>query len=144
MYNAIDIAMYAVDKCTSEGVSISNLQLQKILYYIQVNFLRVQDKVAFNDTIEAWQHGPVVPNVYSYFNCYGGTKIYRFFPDKRMIFKAEDDKDIVDKVIQMCRKLDPWELVQRSHKVGGPWHKVYNGFNVTIPISIIRKYSRGV
>ena len=63
MYSALELSKYIVTKCINDGEPISNLQLQKILYYIQRDFLR-QGEAAFSDTIEAWQFGPVVPNVY--------------------------------------------------------------------------------
>lgn len=66
MYNAIDLSKYIVSKCVTDGHPISNLQLQKILYYIQKDFLQ-RDEVAFSDNIEAWQFGPVVPNVYYHY-----------------------------------------------------------------------------
>lgn len=65
MYRAIELSKYIVSKCIDDGFPISNLQLQKILYYIQRDFLRI-GKPAFPDAIEAWQFGPVVPNVYYY------------------------------------------------------------------------------
>lgn len=63
MYAALSIARYIIDKCTKERYPISNLQLQKILYYIQREFLQ-QGMKAFPEEIEAWQFGPVVPEVY--------------------------------------------------------------------------------
>ena len=63
MYSALNVAKYIIDKCTRENYPISNLQLQKILYYIQREFLQRGPK-AFPEEIEAWQFGPVVPEVY--------------------------------------------------------------------------------
>ena len=63
MYTAIDLSKYIVSKCINDGYPISNLQFRKILYYIQKDFLS-RDDLAFSDGIEAWQFGPVVPNVY--------------------------------------------------------------------------------
>ena len=48
MYTALDFAKYIVKKCIDDGHPISNLQLQKILYYIQKDFLRRGD-IAFED-----------------------------------------------------------------------------------------------
>lgn len=62
-YSALKIAKYVIDKCTRDEQPVSNLQLQKILYYIQKTFLK-NGTEAFEDEMEAWQFGPVVPNVY--------------------------------------------------------------------------------
>ena len=74
MYTAIDLSKYIVLKCIQDEHPISNLQLQKILYYIQKDFLS-RDDLAFSDSIEAWQFGPVVPNVYYYYCGYGAMPI---------------------------------------------------------------------
>ena len=50
MYNAIDLSKYIVSKCVKDGHPVSNLQLQKILYYIQKDFLQ-RDEIAFSDNI---------------------------------------------------------------------------------------------
>ena len=45
MYKAIDLSKYIVSKCVRDNIPISNLQLQKILYYIQKEFLRDKGQV---------------------------------------------------------------------------------------------------
>ncbi len=142
-YRAIDIARYIVNKCVEDNRPISNLQLQKILYYVQINFIRILNEPAFNDDIQAWQYGPVVPNVYrEYVDC-GGTSIYRTYRDTERIFKRGIEKEIVDKVIILCLRLNPWELVERTHKEDSPWAKVYrNGFRKTIPYSYLYEYAK--
>ena len=59
---ALDVAKYMVTKCVQDKCPISNLQVQKILYFIQKDFLQ-NGSEAFSDDIEAWQFGPVVPEV---------------------------------------------------------------------------------
>ena len=62
MYKAVDLSKYIVIKCAVDDYPITNLHLQKILYYIQKDFLQ-KDKLAFFEDVEAWQFGPVVPVV---------------------------------------------------------------------------------
>ena len=78
LYKAIDLSKYIVTKCIVDGCAISNLQLQKILYYVQKDFLQ-RDLVAFSDDIEAWQFGPVVPVVYYKFCGFGAMPITSTF-----------------------------------------------------------------
>ena len=78
LYKAIDLSKYIVTKCIVDGCAISNLQLQKILYYVQKDFLQ-RDFVAFSDDIEAWQFGPVVPVVYYKFCGFGAMPITSTF-----------------------------------------------------------------
>lgn len=54
-----------------EKESVTNLKLQKILYYVQGYFLAKFDRPLFPDEIQAWKFGPVVPSVYYEFSSYG-------------------------------------------------------------------------
>ena len=75
MYKAIDIARYIIYYCHQNSYSISNLKLQKLLYFIQAYFLLEKGEECFADDIEAWDFGPVIPNVYHEYKMYGGTNI---------------------------------------------------------------------
>jgi len=73
---AHEIAKYFVSLVDEEaGDSISNLKLQKLLYYAQGGFLAVYDKPMFPEAIKAWAHGPVVPQVYHEYKEFGGGPI---------------------------------------------------------------------
>lgn len=43
---------------------LTNLKLQKLLYFVQVYCLVEFNEIAFDDQIEAWPYGPVVPEAY--------------------------------------------------------------------------------
>ena len=75
MYNAVDVASYIVGRCANLGRPVTNLQLQKILYYVQLNFLRRFDECAFWDDIQALRHGPAVKEVYYKYNIWGRNEI---------------------------------------------------------------------
>lgn len=120
MYNAVELAKYIVSKCTEDACPISNLQLQKILYHIQKEFLK-RGSLAFSDDIEAWQFGPVVPNVYYRFSGFGSMLIM----DSYNTNIVDEDKEIIDKIVLSKRVLNPWELVEETHKSGGAWDLTY-------------------
>ena len=61
----MDVAKYIITKCTRDEHPISNLQLQKILYILQKEYLQRDQKCLFFDDFEAWAFGPNIPNVYS-------------------------------------------------------------------------------
>lgn len=137
MYGALEIAKYVINKCTEDGCTISNLQLQKILYYIQKEFL-TRDKIAFLDDIQAWQFGPVVPNVYGRYCMYGSMRIEEHYS----VQISNCDKKIIDEVIVKKRAVFPWDLVDETHKRGGAWDRVYKdgfGNRHVIPRELIKK-----
>lgn len=137
MYSAMEISKFIVTKCTTEDHPISNLQLQKILYYIQKDYLS-RDSLAFSDAIEAWQFGPVVPNVYYYFCGYGAMAIDRIFEDDEI---NPTDRTIIERIVEAKRLLNPWDMVSETHRSNGAWAQTYRnglGNHDVIPVSLIK------
>lgn len=58
-------AEYLILLFSDAGESITNKKLQKILYYIQAWHLVYFESQLFDETPEAWVHGPVYPTVYT-------------------------------------------------------------------------------
>lgn len=92
LYKAEDVAKYFIylgsqqvvgDNKEREGVT--NLKLQKILYFAQVYFLAKIGKPLFADPIEAWEFGPVVPNVYHKLKKHGSKAIIIIEEDRSTI-----------------------------------------------------------
>ena len=68
-YKALDIANKLLAKATDVcgGDLMSNMKLQKMLYYEQGYHLAAFGTPLFDEDIEAWMYGPVVPCVYEHF-----------------------------------------------------------------------------
>lgn len=130
MYTALEIAKYVITKCMKEGEPISNLQLQKILYFLQVSFLRNQ-QILFDEDFEAWQFGPVIPEIYNRYYTYGGSDIRRTYND---ITIKKDIAERIDPIIERKRKKYPWDLVEETHKKKGAWRRTFDsGYRKVIP-----------
>lgn len=143
MYTAMDIADHIVVRCANSGRPVTNLQLQKILYYVQLNFLRRLNNCAFDDDILAWRHGPVVKEVYYKYSIWGRHEIVpRALQAAKETF-LEKDRELIDRVTDACVLLEPWELVERSQKAGGPWHRSFDGnLEKVIPKELMKKYAK--
>lgn len=73
---ALDIAKYIICVALNNGDSITNLKLQKLLYYAQAWYLvNNGNKKLFEDRILAWQYGPVVQAVYDTYKEFGRSQI---------------------------------------------------------------------
>lgn len=140
MYAALDIAKYVVTKCKRDGKPISNLQLQKILYYIQRDYLQ-SGSMAFQDSIEAWRFGPVVPKVYYYFCGAGSMPLIPLVEFDGNTISAYD-KMRIDGIVEEKRKLSAWSMVSETHREGGAWDITYQngkGYRSVIDRNLIRK-----
>lgn len=74
-YCVMDVANHVVQHFIDQGHPIPNILLLKILYYLQADSLRKNKGPLFNEAIEKWGYGPVVPEVYSNFKSYGAAPI---------------------------------------------------------------------
>lgn len=59
-----DIAKHFIRFANEEGSFISNLKLQKLVYYAQAWHLAIHGTPLFEEDFEAWVHGPVIPSLY--------------------------------------------------------------------------------
>lgn len=142
--DVLNISKYVIDKCCNEGKAISNLQLQKILYYMQGMYLAVFNKPLFDDEIIAWKFGPAIPKVYYTYNKYIADDIYERCPDIFGLLNfSYAEQQIIDKIIEQKRELSAWQLVELTHKEE-PWRKAYaNNISNIITQRSMKKYFIG-
>lgn len=74
-YSALEVSKWILSEAERQGIRLTPMQLQKLLYYVQGEYIGMTGKPLFAEAIEAWQHGPVVPEVYRAYKVYGRTPI---------------------------------------------------------------------
>ncbi|MBI5345541.1 MAG: SocA family protein [Chlamydiae bacterium] len=62
-----DVADFLLFECRERGEVLTNLKLQKLLYYAQAWYLVLQNKPLFTEDFQAWVHGPALPSQYQRF-----------------------------------------------------------------------------
>lgn len=155
MYNVLDICRYIINYSNEKEYGISNLKLQKILYFVQAYFLIMKDEKCFQERIEAWDFGPVVPIAYHEFKQYGSGNIpkiisYVKFNDENMwnIQRIEYDENIIsqenrqliNEVVDKFSEYSATDLVTLTHKQA-PWKDAYVPHkNKEITVEKIRGY----
>ena len=117
----LDMAGYVLSR-SKKG--LSNLELQKILYFIQLEFLHKFNKVIIDDVFEAWQFGPIIKCVYLEFRDYGANSIDR--PKNPIHIHIPDiEKKALDEIIQLASTKHYWDLVGIISKEGSAWDYSY-------------------
>lgn len=122
MYNAIDIARWVISKCNKDGKKITNLRLQKTLYYIQGYFIRRYKYCAYNSQIYNWPYGPVVPDVYYEF-CVNGSKPIYLSDNEELdptVIRNREHRKIIDCIVDKCFDYTTSDLVSKTHEEK-PW-----------------------
>lgn len=133
MYDASTIARYIIRKYGDRGQTISNLKLQKVLYFVQAEFLASTGEPCFKDSIEAWPFGPVVPTVYRKYKVYSSAQI-PVRAASGMCFITQTDKKLIDGMIDECAKYSASQLCDITQRQP-PWLDVYKDDGVTREIS---------
>ncbi len=143
--SAMSVAKWFVDRANSEYIDVggvaeglTNLKLQKLLYFAQAVSLSMNDKPIFDDKIEAWQFGPVVPSVYH------KLKVYENKPvkiEEEVADLPDEVKRMLEDVWNLYGKFSAHELVNITHN-HLPWKKVYQSGVADIEITKdeIKKY----
>lgn len=139
--HAADLAGYIVRKAIDDGRPVTNLQLQAALYLIQEHFADLGGR-AFGDRIEAWNCGPVVPDVYHHYHgMYGDMPVYSSPSGSGMLQLSMEEKAAVDSIIREVTAIGFQDRYALIIGEGSAWQKVYNGgtgFRKAIPLGIIK------
>lgn len=114
LYRALDIANYFLYRAEKDGELISNLKVQKLIYYAQGIHLALYGAPLFNDPIKAWAYGPVVPSLYRKYKKYamGGVPADRFF-DPDLI--DEKSKGFLDEIYTAFGQFSATRLIDFTH-----------------------------
>ena len=119
MASAKDIAEYFIwidSKEASDGVS--NLKLQKLVYYAQGYFLALFERPLFPESIEAWRHGPVVPDLWHEFKQFESKAIPP--DDDYEPSLSQDEKNVCQEIFNVYGVYFAWKLRNMTHDEQ-PW-----------------------
>lgn len=141
MHTALQVAKWflAHNRIASqeEGAEyISNLKLQKLLYYAQGCFLAVTDTPLFSDPIIAWQHGPVVECVYHQYKSCGSNGIV-FDEDFDGSIFTSNENDLLSEVYSVFGQYSAWKLRDMTHSEK-PWQST--AINHEISQEVIKEF----
>ena len=125
--DALQIANEIILTAKENHQNITNLQLQKILYYIQGNFMRVFGYKAFNEKILCWDYGPVIEDVWHKYNIYGRSPLS---PDNNEHICSKQEINLITDVVSEKLALNIWKMVDDTHNEY-PW-KNANDNNRTV------------
>lgn len=118
---------------------MTNLKLQKMLYYEQAYHLARFGTPLFEEEIEAWKYGPVIPAVY---NRYASFQKQGIMPDLDLglDFKDDSELELFFKVYEAYGLYSAYGLMELSHREK-PWlEAIRNGIGTIISKESISDY----
>lgn len=150
MYNVMDVARFIVNYSIDIGRPVSNLKLQKLLYFVQVAFINRYGEPCYEAPITHWRHGPVVESVYQKYKSYGAENIYdkeleyfsfRFdlekmsFITERVVYSENifefHHAMLIKEIIEKYKEISPWDMVELTHQEE-PWKMTNRNEEITL------------
>jgi uncharacterized phage-associated protein len=127
MLDCLDTARYFIIKAYDAGIDaqMTNMKVQKLLYYAQSLHLALYDQPLFADEIQAWRYGPVCPPAY---------RFYREFESKQLPIPSLSSvvaldlttRSVLDEIWEYFGGYHAYRLSEMSH-LEFPWQKARRG-----------------
>jgi uncharacterized phage-associated protein len=129
------IANFVLDLAQERRVGVSNLSINKIVYFLHANYLVQFGRPLVTAKIEAWEYGPVFRELYREFKAFGDKAIegraFRISPESglRELCVCNFDRDEVEFLRENTETylgMSLGKLLDLAHLKGGPWDQVWN------------------
>lgn len=138
-YNALDIAEYIIKYEAEKDHTLSNLKLQKILYFLQAQFVVSHNAALFKEDIVAWDFGPVVEVVYYNYNLFGSASIFLNPSRMRNEYIAKSHREVINSLLDEIRPYSSTDLVDICHRQK-PWINARMRYSKIIALEELKDY----
>ncbi len=142
MNNPISISKKILEYASRKGLSLTHLQLQKLLYFVYGYHLAVFGKSLFFSGFSPWTYGPVSDEAYHFFKRYG-SNVIPYDDDVLNHIPAHvgpEENLSISKVVDAIGHLQAAQLVELSH--AEPWLDAVNRRSSRIDDNLIAEHFR--
>lgn len=164
MYDSRAVANFFLEAGRREGIRISPMKLQKLVYIAHGFHLAIFDQPLVDQAFEAWPYGPVEPTLFHEFKSFGRLPITRLASvvsgehlnapvtpnlDDYDNANKENTKALLRQVWNGYKGLSGTRLSELTHQPGTPWTKSREGMKGGVALSpriqnkLIRDYYCG-
>lgn len=147
MSNVKAVARTAIDLAAQQGLSVTNLKLQKLLYFAHgLALAKYGTPLIRGEKFEAWKYGPVLESLYHDLKVFGTSMIG---PNDGFVahwsplpVNAKDERNALASTLAQLGSMSGGKLIDISHDPRGPWHAVFNATtkNIAIEDDSIKAY----
>jgi len=142
-FNYEEIADFFIALSNKYENLITNLKLQKMMYYVQSWYYTVFNEKLFDKNFEAWVHGPVIPDLYHEYKGFKWKPIDKDVGEEKIknikSRLSDEENDILNQVIKEYFGMSAYELERLTH-AEEPWKKARLGKEHDEPSDEIIKY----
>ena len=134
-YSVSEVANWILDYADQLGQPLTNMSLNKLVYFAYEYALTAEGRKLTAAKIEAWNHGPVFREIYNEFKKFGSEPItgraarYNTRTDSVETVipnLADDDERLIIEALEPMIRLPAYILREISHDADGAWSKIWN------------------
>lgn len=141
MHSSLAVANKLLKLAESSGKSLTPMQVLKLVYMCHGWMLGLYGRPLISDKVEAWQYGPVIPNLYH------SLKSYRASPVTNTLMQpvdeaefGEEEESLISQVFNIYGDYSGPQLSTITHRAGSPWHAIWNSNGSTISNDLIQTH----
>ena len=136
------VANAILDFAAAENYPVTNLSLNKIIYFLHAGYLHEFEKPLVSAKIEAWDHGPVLREIYHQFKRFGAQPVQgrakRLDPDRGTLVEvretlSEEALTYIHSHLTELLRIPAGKLVDMSHVPDGAWYAARYGNGMVNP-----------
>lgn len=155
-YPALSVANAFLDIAKEKGAQLTNMKLQKLLYFAHGWSLALRNQPLIDEQVEAWQYGPVFQSVYHEFKRFGASPIsckaselipVRFAEWQELEYPVPDSPEVIDLLKSVWNTYGVFsaaDLSRITHTEGSPWYRAFEesggAKNTDIPKEYIEEH----
>jgi uncharacterized phage-associated protein len=127
MNDCLNAAHYFIIRAYEDGMEaeMTNMKIQKLLYYSQSLHLALYDEPLFDEEIQAWRYGPVCPPAYRFYSEFEAKQLP--IPSKEFLFQVADEKKkLLEEIWEYFGSYHAYSLSDMTH-LEFPWKKARKG-----------------
>jgi len=163
IYNFRAIANYFIKKATNskKPSDLTPMKIQKLVYFSHGTNLAVNNAPLIDSTFQAWEHGPIIPELYFELEYYKNRIVSELLMLKKVLTNSKDFKfeitipfvdkndmqteEILEFISSELAPSSGLHLALITKKEGTPWSKSYSkNSNKTIDDAIIKDYFKTI
>lgn len=123
MLDCLNVARYFIVRAYEDGIEaeMTNMKVQKLLYYAQSLHLALYDEPLFDEVIQAWRYGPVCPPAYRFYSEFEANQLP--VPSKELLLQIPNEKkELLEEVWEYFGGYHAYRLSGMTH-LEFPWNK---------------------
>lgn len=139
MSHSTEIANEFIRRSIRDNKPLTQMQLQKLVYISHGWNLAINGEALTHDNVQAWDYGPVYPDLWEALKGYGRSQITReiiasdygiglFFEDPNQVCNATltpDEEQVINEIYDQYSGLHAFQLSALTHQEDTPWHTVF-------------------